>query len=424
MKTWYAKLPVSRKIRICFLIVLILALASSAAGIIELIKQSSWQTLIIMLTSLAITVVVALLLSSAVSISISKPIQLFSQFAKLLAVGDVRFETVNAGEKEDKFKLRKDEIGVLANAFADMIEGTMEQVDKAKSVSDGDFTTVITPRSEYDVLNIALTELVSKISRLINSIMSSAYEVDSGAKLVADSSNALSQGASEQAGSIEELTASLEEVTVQTGKNAQNAKKANELTQRIRTDAEASNAQMMEMLRAMDEINVSSDNIKNIIQTIEGIAFQTNILALNAAVEAARAGQHGKGFAVVAEEVRSLAAKSSNAASETTNLIENSIKKIEAGTAIANETAESLSKIVSGINTATELIDEIAAASMGQAEALEQINQTITHVSQVVQNNAAVAQECASASEELSSQAEGLKSSISVFRINKDRIYA
>ena len=157
MKTWYAKLPVSRKIRICFLIVLILALASSAAGIIELIKQSSWQTLIIMLASLAITVVVALLLSSAVSTSISKPIKLFSQFAKLLAVGDVRFETVNAGEKEDKFKLRKDEIGVLANAFADMIEGTMEQVDKAKSVSDGDFTTVITPRSEYDVLNIALT---------------------------------------------------------------------------------------------------------------------------------------------------------------------------------------------------------------------------------------------------------------------------
>ena len=290
--------------------------------------------------------------------------------------------------------------------------------EQTRAIAGGDLTTDVTVRSEFDVLGIALSDLVEKFHNLAASIVTSAEQVDSGAKLVADSSTLLSQGSTEQAGSVEELSASMEEITSQTTQNAQNAQKTNELAGNIQKDADAGNAQMAEMLRAMDEINASSESIGKIIKVIEDIAFQTNILALNAAVEAARAGQYGKGFAVVAEEVRNLAGQSSKAAKETTDLIENSIKKVTAGTKIANETAGALGKIMAEISQAGELVGTIATASHEQAAALEQINQGIMEISQVVQNNAASAEESAAASEELSAQADSLKEHVGVFKLN------
>lgn len=268
---------------------------------------------------------------------------------------------------------------------------------------------------DFSELKDSINHIVEQLSSVLMEIRNAAEQVETGSEQVAISSQSLSQGASVQASSVEEISATVTQVAEQIKENAANATKANTLSIKAKEDAQSGNAQMAHMLRAMNEINESSKNISNIIKVIDEIAFQTNILALNAAVEAARAGEHGKGFAVVAEEVRNLAARSAKAAKETTDLIDNSIKKVEEGSTIAKETAEALDKIVKGVTDAVEIVGLIAEASNQQAVAMSEINHGIEQISSVTQSNTATAEQSASASEEMAGQALMLKSMIEEF---------
>ena len=290
----------------------------------------------------------------------------------------------------------------------------------ADRIAEGDLATEVVTSTGDELGDVAASfEIMrQRVHKVLLEINQGADQVAAGAQNVSDASVALSQGASQQAASVEQLSASIAEIASQTASNAQNAEKANDLTVGTKEKAQLGNEEMQEMLSAMEEINASSANISKIIKVIDEIAFQTNILALNAAVEAARAGQHGKGFAVVAEEVRNLAARSAKAAKETTDMIEGSMAKVETGREIAHKTADALNAIVGDVSSVADIVANIAKASNEQKLALEQINQGVQQVSQVVQANSSTSEEAATASQNLNQQADIMRANVGKFRLS------
>lgn len=377
-------------------------------GRIDSIQRNTKVTVAIAIIFFLIILASIIILTRVISSSLYKPAANMREAANKLSQGDVEVDIIH---------FYNDELGELSDDLKKMAENIKVQAEVAKQISEGNLDIEMKAHSEKDLLGGAIVNMLSAENSAMTKLRDAATQIGSGASEIAAASQSLAQGSTEQASAIQEITASIDDITERTRVNADDANNANNLVVSAKENATNGNGKMHEMIDAMNDINRSSENISKIIKVIDDIAFQTNILALNAAVEAARAGQHGRGFAVVAEEVRNLAGKSAQAASETADMIADSISKVEKGTKLAEETAEALEKIVGFIDRIVTITNSIAVASNDQANAISQINTAIGQVSQVVQTNSAMSEECAAASEQLSSQASKLNDIIARYKL-------
>ncbi|VBB46299.1 Predicted methyl-accepting chemotaxis sensory transducer [uncultured Desulfatiglans sp.] len=254
--------------------------------------------------------------------------------------------------------------------------------------------------------------VANPINRISQKMGGAAQEVSSAATQLSSTSQSLAEGSSEQASSIEETSSSLEEMSSMTRQNADHASQADKLMHNAKTIVGEANESMSQLTGSMADISRSSEETFKIIKTIDEIAFQTNLLALNAAVEAARAGEAGAGFAVVADEVRNLAMRAAEAARNTSNIIEETVKKVKGGSDLVLKTNEAFKQVAQSAAKVGELVGEIAAASSEQAQGIEQINTAVAEMDKVTQRNAAGAEESASAAEQMNAQAVELKSMV------------
>lgn len=376
--------------------------------------------LILNIVLVAAAMLLSITFGLLISREISKPINKCVERLVLLEQGDLTSPVPAADSK--------DETGILLNALKGTVEGLHEIIGEVASMlsdmagGNFDIHTRIEEKyvGEFQTLRDSLRKFSIDMSNTLGQIDQSSNQVAAGSDQVSSGAQALSQGATEQASSVEELAATINEISNQIQDTAQNAEAATVQIDNTGTEIEICSGQMKELISAMDEISINSNEIGKIIKTIEDIAFQTNILALNAAVEAARAGAAGKGFAVVADEVRNLASKSAEASKNTAALIENAVNSVGKGTNIAENTAESLSQVVTSSNSVMEIAGNIAAAAKLQADSITQVTSGIDQISSVVQTNSATAEESAAASEELSGQAQMLKNLVSRFHLRKD----
>ena len=342
---------------------------------------------------------------------ISEPIVIISEHLQIIANGDY------SKELPQSVLSIPDETGNLARVSHDLRIRLAYLTARVKTISECNLTETVELAFNGDIAGIALNDTLNTLNKMFSNLNIMSQELLSESANLANGSNLLSDGCSEQSKAVEELMRVMNNIVANNQENVVMLAEALKIESTVKKDAEAGDENMKHLSETVREINEASKGIHKILKAIEDIAFQTNILALNAAVEAARAGQHGKGFAVVAEEVRNLAAKSAEAAKETAHLVGVSTQKAEAGEQLAIITAESLSKIIKGIDETENIIKRIEANSHKSDSDISIMNKDLTIVSDITGRTASTAEETAAMSDEMNGQANSLRDIVSVFRI-------
>lgn len=346
--------------------------------------------------------------------AVAEPLSKAVDRLKLLAEGDIHTAVPEPTVNDETAIL----LNCMSETIADLNKVIADISNDLAELADGNFMIDVDNdyKGDFAQISESFRGIVDSLSYALKEIDSNAGRVRKGAMDLAGVSQLLAEGATDQASAVEELTATMTEISEKIHINAENAEKVRLVVSGMNKQVMESNAQMKQSTEAMERIREASDKIAEIISSIEEIASQTNLLALNASIEAARAGEAGKGFAVVATQVGTLSEQSTEAAKNTKQLIQNAIQAVEDGTRLANCTAESLLLVVDNAQTVGKAIDEIAAASEAQAESTAQVTEGINQIAEVVESNSATSEESAAASQELSAQADLLKELVGRFK--------
>lgn len=363
-----------------------------------------------------IALIVAIIVALIIARVISRPIVRVKNLLSALAQGDL---SVQLNDTKNK-----DELGILQNSavslnrmLSDMLTQSGDVLSKmaAYDLTSEDMREY---PGKFNELAAAINSIKAILSNMILNIQNSSVNVDGGSKQLAEAASMLSEGTMAQASSLQKLVTDVENVAQNINANSDKTIFVNESLGNLDSEIKDGNQKMQELSNVVRTVEEMSEDIKKIVNTIDGIAFQTNILALNASVEAARAGESGRGFAVVAQEIGTLATKSSDASKKTAELIEKCIKGIESAKEYADITSDSLAKIVSDSNNIANAFDEMSKANEIQAKNANDIRNEIENISQVVQSNTATAQQTAASTEVLSEQAAALKDMTGRFKVD------